>query len=94
MRNMTDQAMSFGAAIDSLKEVLEIDLSNEMKFVKTEDTDYYARCVIIATGAEPRKLPAEGEREYRGRGVHYCAACDGALYQDRRLIVVGEVIRL
>ncbi|MBU7006206.1 thioredoxin-disulfide reductase [Phosphitispora fastidiosa] len=89
MRNMTDQAMSFGAAIDSLQEVLEIDLSKDTKCVKTGDTDYYARCVIIATGAEPRKLLAEGEREYRGRGVHYCAACDGALYQDRRLIVVG-----
>ncbi len=89
MRNMTDQAMSFGAAIDSLREVREIDLTGEMKHVKTEDADYYARCVIIATGAEPRKLPAEGEREFRGRGVHYCAACDGALYQDRRLVVVG-----
>jgi len=89
MGNMVEQAMSFGAVIDDLKEVLEIDLTKETKYVKTEDTDYYAKCVILSTGAEPRKLPAEGEREYRSRGVHYCATCDGAMYQDRKLIVVG-----
>lgn len=89
MGNMVEQAMSFGALIDDLKEVFEIDLRKDIKYVKTEDTDYYAKCIILCTGAEPRKLPAEGEREYRGRGVHYCAACDGALYQDKKLIVVG-----
>lgn len=89
IRNMVDQAMSFGAVVDGFQEVLEIDLSGDIKHVKTGDTDYYARSVIISTGAEPKRLPAEGEREFRGRGVHYCAACDGALYQDRKLVVVG-----
>ncbi|PKM82878.1 MAG: thioredoxin-disulfide reductase [Firmicutes bacterium HGW-Firmicutes-14] len=89
MGNMVEQAMSFGAVVESFKEVLEIDLSKDIKYVKTEDTDYYAKCVVLATGAEPKKLPAEGEREYRGRGVHYCATCDGAMYQDRKVVVIG-----
>lgn len=89
MGNMIEQVMSFGAEIHDLQEIVEIDLQSSPKFVQTEDADYYAPCVILATGAEPRKLPAEGEREYRGRGVHYCAACDGALYQDSKIIVVG-----
>jgi thioredoxin reductase (NADPH) len=87
--NMVEQAMSFGAEIHDLQEISEIDLHSNPKHIKTEDADYYAPCVILATGAEPRKLPAAGEREYRGRGVHYCATCDGALYQDRNIIVVG-----
>lgn len=89
IRNMVDQAMDFGAEIHDLKEVLEIDLRSDTKYIKTEDADYYARCVILCTGAEPRRLPAEREREFRGRGVHYCATCDGAMYQDKKLVVVG-----
>jgi len=89
MGNMIEKALSFGAAIDDLQEVVEVDLRGDVKYIKTEDTDYYAKCVILCTGAQPRKLPADGEREYRGRGVHYCATCDGAMYQDRKLVVVG-----
>lgn len=89
MENMKKQATDFGAQIDDMKEIVEIRLDGEEKHVKTEDTDYYAKCIILATGAEPRKLPAEGEKEYRGRGVHYCATCDGALYQDANVLVVG-----
>lgn len=72
-----------------MKEVTKLNLEGEEKLIKTEDTDYYAKAVIIATGATPRKLPAKGEREFRGRGVHYCATCDGAMYQDANVIVVG-----
>ncbi|MHB9096001.1 MAG: thioredoxin-disulfide reductase [Eubacteriales bacterium] len=89
MGNMVEQAMSFGAEVQDLKEVQEINLWGDIKYIKTEDTDCYAKCVILCTGAEPKKLPAEGEREYRGRGVHYCATCDGAMYQDRKLVVAG-----
>lgn len=88
--NMRKQAVDFGAQIDDMKEIFEVKLAGGgEKYVKAEDTDYYAKCVIIATGAEPRKLPAEGEREFRGRGVHYCAACDGAMYQDANVLVAG-----
>lgn len=89
MQNMKSQAISFGTQIHEFKEIFEVDLSENIKRIKTEDTEYFARTVIIATGAEPRKLPAEGEKELRGRGVHYCATCDGAMYQDRRVVVVG-----
>ncbi|MCX7747879.1 MAG: thioredoxin-disulfide reductase [Clostridia bacterium] len=89
VENMKKQALDFGAQIDDLKEITAVNLAGEEKFVQTEDADYYAKSVIIATGAEPRKLPAEGEREFRGRGIHYCATCDGALYQDANVLVVG-----
>lgn len=89
VENMKKQATDFGAKIDDMKEIQEVNFEGEQKLIKTEDTDYYARGIVIATGAQPRKLPAEGEREFRGRGVHYCATCDGAMYQDANVIVVG-----
>jgi thioredoxin reductase (NADPH) len=89
MHNMKKQAEDFGTVIDDLKEIVEVNLAGEEKYVRTEETDYYAKCIIISTGAQPRKLPAEGEREFRSRGVHYCATCDGALYQDAEVLVVG-----
>lgn len=89
MENMKRQALEFGAQIDELKLINNINLEGNEKYVETDDTDYYAKAVIIATGAVPRKLPAEGEEEYRGRGVHYCATCDGAMYQDANVFVVG-----
>lgn len=89
MENMKRQALEFGAQIDDFKVIIDINLEGENKYVKTEDTDYYAKALIIATGATPRKLPAEGEKEFRGRGVHYCATCDGAMYQDANVYVVG-----
>lgn len=89
MENMRKQAMDFGAQLEEMKEVEEIKLAGDHKYVMTEDAEYFAKCLIVATGAEPRKLPAEGEKEFRGRGVHYCATCDGAMYMDADLAVVG-----
>jgi thioredoxin reductase (NADPH) len=87
--NMKKQALEFGAQIDDMKELVELRLDGREKYIKTEDTDYFTKAVVVATGAQPRKLPAEGEREFRGRGVHYCATCDGALYQDADVLVIG-----
>ncbi|MGE5417861.1 MAG: thioredoxin-disulfide reductase [Acidobacteriota bacterium] len=87
--NMREQALSFGAVIDDLKEVFEVDLKGDIKTIQTEDTIYRAPAVIIATGAKPRTLPAEGADEFKGRGVHYCATCDGAMYEGREVVVVG-----
>lgn len=87
--NMRAQATHFGARLDDFKEVSEVDLRGSPKRVRTEDTVYEAPTLIIATGSEPRKLPAEGEEEFRGRGVHYCATCDGAMYEGKRVVVVG-----
>lgn len=87
--NMLKQAQSFGTEIHDLKEVFTVDLTGNKKTIVTEDTIYDAGAVIIATGAEPRKLSAEGEQTFRGRGVHYCATCDGAMYQGMKVVVVG-----
>lgn len=89
IKNMREQALSFGAIIDDLKEISEVRLTGDVKFVQTEDTEYYAKSVIIASGAQPRALSAEGADEFKGRGVHYCATCDGSMYQDRKVVVVG-----
>lgn len=89
VENMKAQAEMFGARIEDLKEVLEIDFIGKVKRVQTEDTVYRGKVAIVATGSVPRTLPAVGSDEFKGRGVHYCATCDGAMYQDRRVIVVG-----
>lgn len=87
--NMKKQAMDFGAQIDDMQDIIDIDLTGDMKKLRTQKGDYYARSVIIATGATPRKLNVKGETEFAGKGVHYCATCDGALYYDANIIVVG-----
>ncbi|SNX54272.1 thioredoxin-disulfide reductase [Thermoanaerobacterium sp. RBIITD] len=87
--NMRKQAESFGAKIDDLKEVFEINLTDSEKYVRTEDKIYYSKAVIVAMGAQPRKLPAEGEVEFRGKGIHYCAICDGAMYEGKHVAVIG-----
>ena len=62
---------------------------NGTKHVKTDSDEYEAEAVIIATGSESRKLGVPGEEKYSGRGVSYCAVCDGAFYRNKRVVVVG-----
>ncbi|NTV90044.1 MAG: FAD-dependent oxidoreductase [Clostridiales bacterium] len=90
IRNMREQALSFGTRIDDLKEIFEVSLEGKTKYVRTEDTEYYAKALIIASGAQPRSLPAEQADEFKGKGVHYCATCDGSMYQDRKVVVIGS----
>jgi thioredoxin reductase (NADPH) len=87
--NMREQALSFGVRIDDLKEINSVKLAGSDKVVVTEDTEYHAKAIILATGARPRPLDAEGADDFKGRGVHYCATCDGAMYEDADVIVVG-----
>lgn len=82
------QAERFGADI-RLGEVQEIEDKGEYKLLKTTDGDVRARAVLIATGSDYKKIGVPGEEEYYGRGVHYCATCDGAFYRDKKLVVVG-----
>lgn len=70
-------------------EVTEIDLQSDIKTIKTTSGDFEADTVILATGAAPRELGVEGERELRGRGVSYCATCDGMMYRNKTVVVVG-----
>jgi thioredoxin reductase (NADPH) len=82
------QAERFGAVID-FGEASEIRDNGATKTVVIDGKDVEARAVLIATGSEYRKIGVPGETEYFGRGVHYCATCDGAFYRDKRLAVVG-----
>ena len=83
------QALKFGGIFSS-ERVLEIEiLQDGIKSVKTRKNEYRAKSVIIATGAAPRTLGAVGEKEFTGRGVSYCATCDGAFFKDKTVAVVG-----
>lgn len=87
-QDLQKQAERFGAKIE-LGEVLSITDEGEYKKLETTDGDVYARAVLIATGSDYKKIGVPGEAEYYGRGVHYCATCDGAFYREKRLVVVG-----
>ena len=69
------------------EEIEYVDLDN--KVVKTADNEFTGKKIIIATGSKPRMLNVPGEQEHIGKGVHYCAICDGPLYKDRRVAVIG-----
>ena len=69
--------------------VVEVKDHHDYKEVITDDASYEAKVVIIATGCEHRNLEVPGEAEYSGRGVSYCAVCDGAFFRNKKLIVVG-----
>ena len=82
------QAERFGAFID-FGDVSAIRDDGDVKTVTVDGKEVQARTVLIATGSDYHKLGIAGEAEYYGRGVHYCATCDGAFYRDKRLVVVG-----
>lgn len=82
------QAERFGANIE-YAEVTSIADDDGIKKLTTYDGEVKAKAVLIATGTDYKKLGIPGEAEYYGRGVHYCATCDGAFYRDKRLVVVG-----
>ncbi|MDO8671718.1 MAG: thioredoxin-disulfide reductase [Dehalococcoidia bacterium] len=86
---MEQQATRFGAVI-TYDEILGIDVYDQkVKVVRGSDANYRARAIIIATGAEQSKLGVPGEELYRGRGVSYCATCDGAFFRDKVVAVIG-----
>lgn len=85
---MFEHAKKFGAeyAYGDIKEVVD---GKEYKVVKAGSKEYKARAVIIAAGAEYKKIGVPGEKELGGRGVSYCAVCDGAFFKGKELVVVG-----
>ena len=83
------QAENFGAVLDEFDEIQRVSLKEDPKIVETEEHIYEAESVIIATGMERRKLPLSEEGKYAGKGVHYCELCDGHLYQDKIIAVMG-----
>ena len=72
-----------------LAEVLNVELAGEVKLVHTKKATFEAKTVILALGASPRELGLANERELRGRGVSYCATCDGSFYRDKTVVIVG-----
>jgi thioredoxin reductase (NADPH) len=85
---MAAGAERFGAK-SAYAEITEVDLAPAIKRVVTTDGVYFGKTVIIATGASPRPLGLEGEQALIGRGVHYCAHCDGRFYKGKTVMVVG-----
>lgn len=86
--NMQQQAERFGAKT-KYAEVLKLELEGEIKKIVTNEGEYLAKSVVISTGANPRPLRVEREREMIGRGVGYCAHCDGGFYRGKTVAVVG-----
>ncbi|NCU30295.1 thioredoxin reductase [Candidatus Saccharibacteria bacterium] len=82
------QAERFGADI-RYGEVLSIRDIGQEKVVETSEGPLRAKTILVATGSNYRKLEIPGEEKYYGRGVHYCATCDGAFYRDKKLAVIG-----
>lgn len=82
------QAERFGAKI-AYGDVSALRQEDGVNILTVDGKDVRARAVLIATGSDYNKLGIPGEAEYYGRGVHYCATCDGAFYRDKRLVVVG-----
>lgn len=85
---MQKQAESFGAKVIQTQ-VSSIKKEDDLFTVETEKETYCARAILIATGAEHRALGAPGEKELRGRGVSYCAVCDGPFFRNKKIVVVG-----
>ncbi len=85
---MQQQAERFGAET-MMTEVISVDLAGEEKKVETLDGTFVGKTVVYATGASPRELGVEHEKELVGRGVSYCATCDGMFYQGKTVVVVG-----
>lgn len=86
---MQEQAEELGATIEEFDVIENVKLGGEEKIVETEEFIYKPKALIIATGASPRKLPIKNEEKFAGKGVHYCAVCDGAMYQNKVIGIVG-----
>lgn len=85
---MADQAFSFGAKLVS-EEVASLEDMGNMKVVRTAFGTYWAKAVIVATGARPKKLGLPLEDELTGRGISYCATCDGNFFRGKDVVVIG-----
>ncbi len=85
---MQQSAERFGAKTE-YTEVTSVDFSETIKKITTDSGEFFAKTVIIATGANPKELGINGEAALLGKGVHYCAHCDGRFYKDKTVAVVG-----
>lgn len=84
-----EHAKKFGTEIFPYCEIKNIDILSEVKSIETEENVFKAKTVIIATGTNAKQLNIPGEKEYKCKGVSYCAICDGAFFKDKTLAVIG-----
>ena len=89
MEKFEEHADKFGIEKFPMVEIQKVDLLPKLKVIETTDTIFKSKTVIIATGAQAKKLGIKGEEEFKSRGVSYCAICDGAFYKDKVVAVVG-----
>lgn len=89
MEKFEEHADMFGVQKFPMQEIEFIDLVSSPKIIRTKEAEFRTKSVIIATGAKPMKLGVKGEEEFVGRGVSYCAVCDGAFYKDKVVAIVG-----
>jgi thioredoxin reductase (NADPH) len=87
-RLMEEQAKKFGTKT-ATQEVVKVSLEGDVKVVQTDEFTYRCEALIVSTGTEYRKLGVPGEKEFAGKGVSYCATCDGAFFRDSQIVVVG-----
>lgn len=85
---MQMSAERFGAKTE-YADVTSVDFSQKIKKVQSSDSDFYGKTIVIASGANPRELGLPMEKELIGKGIHYCAHCDGRFYKDKTVVVVG-----
>lgn len=85
---MQNHAVKYGATILN-EEVIDVELDGVKKLIKTQNREIRGKNIIIATGAKHKELGLENELEYKGKGIHYCATCDGAFYKNKVALVVG-----
>ncbi len=88
IERMSQQATDFGAE-KVYETVIELDLNSQPKVVKTLDNEYQTKTVIISTGAKPKKIGCSGEDQFSGRGISFCATCDGPFSEGLHTYVIG-----
>ncbi len=89
-RTMLRQCKQFGCKVISQAEVLRVDLEGKEKLIEVEDEGLFkARAVIVATGGIPRTLGLESESRFKGKGISYCATCDGDFFTDKPIMTIG-----
>ena len=90
VNTMKRQAKSFGCKMKSNLKITKINLTSDIKEIEVNGKAiYFAKSVIIATGGKPRSLGIDGENKYKGKGVSYCATCDGEFYTGKEIVVIG-----
>lgn len=89
IERLQEQAVRAGAAIDEFDPIERIMLTDDQKIIETESRIYRSSAVIVAAGMKRRELPISQEKQFRGRGIHYCELCDGHIYNGKTIAVAG-----